>query len=338
MSAIAHVTMPRFSGDKLDYSQYRRDLLNRASTSSTTCSEGFGLLGFLLPTEEWIAVLTRADHPDPVKFVPLVHPGDRPQAGAQFPAWKADFDNYVEQRRDINKFKMTFRASLDEVSHAAMDVDDDGVSSLSLSRMLDILDRMYRILSPSDLSRNADKLLVIFQPPTTIRAFITAQRRAHIVAAANSFPFPETEKIRAFVGALTPCGVFNGRIEAWKMAVPSAAAQTFDLLAEAILEYADNQDIQVTSGAFNYASQVIVPSVASPSPMFSADQLASIAQLVAAAVHAMPTKNTRSQGAAKHYCWTHGFSSNLCKKPAEGHIESATAKNQQGGSNKRYVN
>jgi hypothetical protein len=106
---------------------------------------------------------------------------------------------------------------------------------------------MYRILSPADLSRNADKLLVTFQPPTTIRTFITAQRRVHIVAAAHSFPFPETEKILAFVGALISIGMFNARIDAWKMAVPSAPSQTFDLLAEVIMKYADNQDIRVTS-------------------------------------------------------------------------------------------
>jgi hypothetical protein len=254
-----NVAIVSFSGDKLDYSQYRRDLLNRASTSSTTCSEEFGLLGFLLPRKEWIAMLTRAEHPDPGEFVPLAHPGDRPQAGAQFPAWKADFDSYVEQRRDINKFKMIFRASLDEVSLAAMDVDDDGVNALSLTRMLEIMDRMHRILSPADLSRNTDKLLVTFQPPTTIRAFITAQRRVHIVAAANSFPFPETEKIRALVGALKPIGMFDARIEAWKMAVPSAAAQTFDLLAEAIMEYADNQDIRVTTGSSHLQVKQLPP-------------------------------------------------------------------------------
>jgi hypothetical protein len=62
-----NVSIASFSGDKLDYSQYRRDLLNRASTSSTTCSEGFGLLGFLLPRNEWMAMLTHAEHPVMIK-------------------------------------------------------------------------------------------------------------------------------------------------------------------------------------------------------------------------------------------------------------------------------
>ncbi len=333
--------LPVFSGDKLDYSNFRREVLNRASTASTTCTEGQGLLGFLLPADEWIATLTRAGLPAPAAFIPLAHPGDRPGAAAHFPAWKLDLDQYLEQRQDINKFKMLLRAALDDVSLVAMDTDDDGASSLSLAQMLAILDGMHRLLSPSDLCRNSDKLLVPFQPGSAIRAFITAQRRAHLVAAANSFPIPETTKIRSLITALAPCGTFNPRIEAWTMAVPTAAAQTFDLLAAAIIEYADNHDPAVTTGTQSYASRVshiaAQTAVHAAAPAFSSDQLAAIVKLVAAAVQSVPSKATRAHGPSKHYCWTHGYGAHTgmqCLHPASGHVAAASGKNPQGGSAK----
>ena len=329
--------LPVFSGDKLDYSHFRREVLNRASTSSTTCTEGQGLLGFLLPPEEWLAALHRAAHPAPAAFIPLEHPGVRPGAAAQFPAWKLDLDLYLEQRQDINKFKMLVRAALDEVSLVALDTDEDGASSLSLAQMLAILDGMHRLLSPSDLCRNTDKLLLPFQPSTSIRAFITAQRRVHMVAAANGFPIPEHTKIRSLMTALAPCGVFTPRIEAWTMAVPTAAAQSFDLLAAAIIEYADNHDPAVTTGTQSYANRVIHSAAPTIVPAFSSDQLAAIAKLVAAAVQSAPPKVTRSQGPQKHYCWTHGYGSHTgmqCLHPASGHVASASGKNPQGGSAK----
>ena len=331
--------LPVFSGDKLDYSHFRREVLNRASTSSTTCTEGQGLLGFLLPPEEWLAALHRAAHPAPSAFIPLEHPGVRPGAAAQFPAWKLDLDLYLEQRQDINKFKMLVRAALDEVSLVALDTDEDGASSLSLAQMLAILDGMHRLLSPSDLCRNTDKLLVPFQPGTPIRAFLTAQRRAYMVAAANGFPIPEHTKIRSLIIALAPCGIFTPRIEAWTMAIPTAAAQSFDLLAAAIIEYADNHDPAVTTGTQSYASRVSHSTAltAVTTPAFSPDQLAAIAKLVAAAVQSAPPKAARTPGPAKHFCWTHGYGSHTglqCLHPATGHVASATGKNPQGGSTK----
>jgi hypothetical protein len=153
-----------------------------------------------------------------------------------------------------------------------------------------------------------------------------------MVAADNKFPIPETTKVRSLVIALSSDTSFTNRISAWKMAIPTAAAQTFDLLAEAIIEHADNHEVSVTSGSLSYASQVVVESP----QVFSQDQLITISQLVALAVQAIPTK-TNPQPPNSQYCWTHGFtghSSSQCKRPAEGHIEKATGKNQQGGSTK----
>jgi hypothetical protein len=297
--------------------------------------EGQGLLGFLLNKDEWITTLLRAEHSAPAAFQPLVHPGDKPNTAAAFPPWKLDLDRYLEQRQDNNKFKMLLRASLDEVSLMAMDTDEDGASAISLGQMLTILDGMYRVLSPADLSRNSDKLTVPFQAGSAIRLFITNQRRVHLVASSNGFPLPETEKVRAFVTALLPCGQFNARIDAWKMAFPTAIAQTFDLLSLAIIEYADNNDMIATNGTHLYANSVEHhPAINS---LFSDIQMSKFAQLVAAAVQVKPNKINTNKPGQQHYCWTHGFgghSSNKCLHPDEGHVESAHGKNQQGGSTK----
>jgi hypothetical protein len=321
-----------FSGEKLDYADFRRQLLIRSTTASTTCAEGYGLMGFLLPTQEWIKALSLANHPEPGPFAPLTHPGERPTAGTQFPAWKADLDSYQAQRQDVNKFIILIRAALDDVSLLAID-EVGGCVITTLAQMLATLDKIYGVLSPSDLARNSDKLLVPFQAPATIRTFLMSQRRVHLVAAENNFPIPETTKVRSLVNALSSDPSFNSRISAWQMAIPTAAAQTFNSLAEAIIEHADNKDVSATSGSLNYASQVVV----GPSQGFSQDQLITISQLVALAVQAIPSKTSPQQPSNNQYCWTHGFtghSSAQCKRPAEGHIEKATGRNQQGGSNR----
>jgi hypothetical protein len=122
------------------------------------------------------------------------------------------------------------------------------------------------------------------------------------------------------------------------MAVPTAAGQTFDLLSNAIVEYADNRDIITTTGSQLYSNQVITAPITSSH--LSEDQLLNIVKLVAAAVHtghAKINKPTRAQVIHKSYCWTHGYgghSGTQCLRPGAGHIESATKESTQGGSTK----
>jgi hypothetical protein len=328
-------SLPTFSGDNLDYSKFRREILARATTSSTCCSEGYGLLGFLVPQAEWIRTLTAANRPSSRLgvFVPLVHPGDKPTAGIQFPSWKADLDLYLEQNKDVNKFKIMFRGSLDEESLAAIDSEDHD-NAISLGHMMAILDGLYRTLAPSDLFRNKNKLLIPFQGATSIRVFISAQRRVHTIAQDNHFAFPETDKVSALTLSLSSFSLFQSCIDNWTMSVPTAAGQTFELLAAAIIQYSDNHDVS-SPAANSYASQVAqVPSFGH---VFTIEQQAAIARQIAASAQVVTTKTAQQQGSAKLYCWTHGFgghSSVQCQRPAEGHEAAATGKNPLGGSSK----
>jgi hypothetical protein len=332
-----------FSGDKLDYSDFRREFLNRASTASNT--DAHGLLGFVLTPPEWIATLIRAGDANPGPFIPLVHPGERPNAGAQFPAWKADLDAFLKQTQDINAFKLQTRAALDQDSLISLDTDIDQANSRSLRETLTRLDLLHRRLSPADLHRNAAKLMVHYTSGSNIRTFVSVHRRVHLIAQDNNFPFPENEKVKKFVDSLLPCGLFAGRIDTWRMIHSRADDQFFENLAETILDYADNMDVAATSGGFLYSNQVTVqpPSVSSVSPTgLSSDMILAITQCVAAAVQAIvpaststPSSQMKTNKRPQHYCWTHGFGghgSKFCQHPADGHQEGATGNKRLGGS------
>ena len=250
------ISLTRFTGDKLDYSDWRRDTVNRSTMASTIAI--LGLLGFLLSEEEWIATLIRAGHTNPGPFMPRVHPGERRNAAAAFPAWKVDDLAYLKQQQDVNTFKQLIRASLDQGSLDLLDTDTDQATSLSLRDMLARLDAFYRILSPADLHRNRARLLVPYTPEKNIRSFISVHRRAHLVARENNFEISEDEKVKYLIDSLKPCGLFNSRIEIWTMINPLAINQRFDNLSTSIIEYSDNQDVQATSGSSLCSNQVVV--------------------------------------------------------------------------------
>jgi len=342
------IPLTRFSGDKLDYSDWRRDTANRSTMASTVAL--LGLLGFLLSEGEWIATLVRAGHANPGPFIPRVHPGERPNAAAPFPAWKADEDAYLKQQQDINTFKQLIRASLDQGSLDLLDSDTDQATSLSLREMLERLDAFYRVLSPADLHRNRARLLVPYTPDKNIRSFISTHRRVHLVARENNFEIQEDEKVKALIDALKPCGLFNSRIEIWTMLFPLAINQRFDNLSNTIIEYSDNHDAQVTSGSSLYSNQVMTPVAAAPSVGLSQDMLMTISQCVAAAVQAAiapshsavtPPVVTQAKSKNNQYCWSHGFCNHISRKcnfPHEGHQVAATANNRLGGSSKNARN
>jgi len=277
------ISLTRFTGDKLDYSDWRRDTVNRSTMASTIAI--LGLLGFLLSEEEWIATLIRAGHANPSPFMPRVHPRERPNAAAAFPAWKADDEAYLKQQQDVNTFKQLIRASLDQGSLDLLDTDTDQATSLSLRDMLARLDAFYRILSPADLHRNRARLLVPYTPEKNIRSFISVHRRAHLVAIENNFEISEDEKVKYLIDSLKPCGLFNSRIEIWTMINPLATNQRFENLSTSIIEYSDNQDVQATSGSSLCSNQVVVSTTA-PAVGLSQEILLTISQCVAAAVQA----------------------------------------------------
>ncbi len=126
------------------------------------------------------------------------------------------------------------------------------------------------------------------------------------------------------------CGIFQFSLQAYAERHPSIAMQSFETLAEALLNFETNNPIAATSGTQGYAANVIGKDLA------AGITTESITKLVAAAVR----EALSSQKKQKMYCWTHGFNithkSIECHHPAEGHQTKATTENKMGGNSKEW--
>jgi hypothetical protein len=330
--ALPSSTIPTFSGNKCDYPSYRNSLLDCASNASALCIHGHGLLGFLLTAAEWLLLVFVGNA---AAFVPLEHPGQRPAAAAGFAAWKFDNDAHQLQQSQIKTFKEHFVASVDATSRQAMQHPVTGTRGHSLADLLTIMDNLHGVLSPSDLTRSSDRLKTPYSLGSPFTDFVRSHEVIHLEAATNGQAMPELHKVRALITAVSHCPSFAARCELWKSMVPTAAAQTFALLATALRSHADTRDSDATAGSHAYANQSLEVLVAAAVAKSFSEHAASATISSRPPRPAPSTPQPRKQ---LFYCWTHGpcgHQGSECEHPEPGHIPTASFSNQQGGTVER---
>ena len=222
-------------------------------------------------------------------------------------------------------FKNALLDSLDPISKDLMKDPLHGTRAITLREIDNRLMLAYGILSSSDLSKNEDNLQLSYRINTPVREFISSHRIAHNVALRNGQPFPESQKVQFLLSALKQCGIFNLRCQMWQMEYPQVVNQTFELLVTAIQEFSDNYSQDATSASTGFSAAVHPDNI--PDLQFL------ISTAVAAAVANLPNKSNLASPPL--YCWTHGLGnhpSSSCRHPASDHINTATAKNSQEGS------
>ena len=337
-------TIASFSGNNAHFRTYISSVLDVAASSSNLDPFGHGLLGHLLNDVAYMALQFPPGHV-PVAFAPLQHPGDRPvlAAGANqlavsihsvnLSAWTSDHDHFIQQLKDLSDFKAIFIGSLDPISDRHLRDPTTGMRNVSIAAIYAHLMATYSVLSSADLAANEQILRSAYSTTMPIRAYTANQREAHAIALANNQPFSEAQKVQHLLIGLAPSTVFDSCLINWKIAHPTVAMQTFDLLVAAVLEFSDNIPTTATSGSMGYSAAV--------TPLGSLSQK-DIATLVAAfkasSTAATPTTPATTGGPqgkprVKYHCWTHGMghSSDRCRHPAAGHQSTATAANKMGG-------
>ena len=84
-STTPNITIPPFSGLKIDYPPFRDAIISTATQASLTHEKG--LLGVVIPTTEFISIHGEA-------FTPIPHPGPQPQPPTNADSQRT-WDNYV---------------------------------------------------------------------------------------------------------------------------------------------------------------------------------------------------------------------------------------------------
>lgn len=323
--------LPKFSGLKADFPVFKEKVLDCAAMASSLDPQG--LTGFFLSVPAFTALFGGP-------FVPLQHPGQEPAPG-QARAWKAwayALQRFELQQSQLQGFTHAFVESLDVHARLLMEQPGFGIRGRTARWMFNELIRVYGTITPADLLANTASLELAYVPAALIRDYTAAHARAHMVAATNGQPLSEAQKVRYLVAGLAPSGVFRQCVDYWHMQYATLAAQTFELLRAAVHSFADNMGPSATSQSLGYAS---ANAAADRLPLCAADLTALIQQCLAAQATASSTSKqpATQRDQAKHYCWSHGpcgHSSQQCEHRRDGHIESATLKNQQGGATKRH--
>jgi hypothetical protein len=342
------LAIPLFSGDKSTFPAWRTALLDVASASSVICPSGHGLMGFCVQPAEWATLTPPPGFPDPEgdAFTPAPHPGPPPGTATAFPLWKHNADRHTQQQAEVKAFKDKVYMALDPVSRAAVSDPLHGIRNRRLTDILASLDLQHGILSPADLARSLDSLKIPFVPGSvSLRDFVNAHRRVHQEALRNGQQIAEFSRVRELIAALGPCGVFSTRIALWRIHLPSAAQQTFELLAAAVVEFDDNRDSTATSATGGYSPSVQPIALAATATPLPSALLEFIEAAVAAAVSGRKRTPSQTSGPSPPpggslYCWTHGpggHKGTECRNPAPGHVSTATATSMHGGRSKTRV-
>lgn len=301
------------------------------------------------PTEGWmtygpdlLAYLIRFDYhhelsptvfeyyfPDEVQR-PLMAPGEEPtDSSSAHRIWDAQIDRYEAKRAAMKEFLAQVLATYPQyIKQKFIDPrrPSIGTALITIAVLWDTLNGEYGTPLPSDLQQWRDKLAVSYDSRTSLSAFIQGQRQIHNNFAQINQPLPESEKFNRLKTAMVQCGSFQFSLQSYAERYPSIATQSFETLAEALVNYETNNPLSATSSSQGYAASV----KGSEEPQNITPDM--ISKLVAAAVKEALT----SQKNQKLYCWTHGTNSSHksaeCRYPREGHQIAATAANKMGGN------
>jgi hypothetical protein len=265
---------------------------------------------------------------------PLQPPGPEPISSINlYRIWDAQNTRFEAKRAAMKEFLAQILATYPlYIKQKFIDPNRPaiGTAMITIAVLWDTLYREYGTPLPADLKLWRDKLNITYDPRTSLGAFIQSHRQVHNNFAQINQPLPESERFDKLKQSMIPCGIFHFSLQAYAERHPSIATQSFETLAEALLNYETNNPIAATSSTQGYAANV------SGTDMQVGVSSDTITKLVAAAVR----EALESQKKQKMYCWTHGFNvthkSVDCYRPAEGHQRKATAENKIGGNEKEW--
>jgi len=343
------MSLPTFSGNKADFHQFRHTYVELAKSASVICPFNHGLLGYLLPAAEWLALPFPVGH-IPAAFAPAAHPGVEPVLpnGAtalavsthrtHWDQWKFATQQYQTQHKDLCDFKVLLLAALDPVSRRRLTDPATGTMNVSVGDIDAFLVLHHGTLVVTDYTALLAMLSAPYTLGTPLTDLLQRHRDAHAIALSQGQPFPAIQKVHYLKTALRPCGRFENCIMVWQLAHPLVANQTFAGVT-ALEDFNDAFDTNATSSSLGFAASISSPAVT----------VQMVTELIVAAVTASSQSRPRVPAATAtahsprragpslriHYCWTHGprqnHTSRQCLKPAPGHDHTATSTDKKCG-------
>ena len=258
----AAAAFKRFDAKPENYLLFREWWISYFSVCSDYDPQGQGILGWVLSPQEY-AQLVGVNGP----FVARINPGPRPILGAapnaaaiglhndQVSIWDETTKDFKGEQKAVAQGRIDFIDNVPDSCCLPIRHPIHILRHLTIQEIFEHMDNTYLIMSPKDLSANLATLSIPYNPAESILDYIALHRKQATVQAANGSLISEPRRVALFIeGILSGCSIYNNRIEIYQIAEPRAADQTFEALAQAIIEYERNRSASTTSTAAGYAA------------------------------------------------------------------------------------
>lgn len=337
-----HATLTGITGEPTaeTIAVLRKQLYANAKAIPTHLGGIYGHLSIMMDVTAYNAL------PGAIPFPPPANPGDLPAftgTETQFQIQEVNrrYDLQVKQHatyiRAVESLKQQLIAAVGATYIRALEDPDFGYSFVTPLAILSHLTHLYGAVKAVDLDRNREALCAAWTPDDNIEALWlridTCQRLAH----TGGEPIPDTTAMRLILTVLEKTGVFTYAIDTWRVKHP-----TMQSMAEFRTHFRTENEERVrklTANTAGYHTANVATTAPAPNPSYAHAATTPTRPGPTTGTHT-PTVFVDGHDCRMYYCWTHGlgFSKNhtstTCNTRAPGHIETATIRNPQGGSDK----
>lgn len=355
------VKIPSFDGKQLGYLQYRQNILKFAKQLGKREGDTNGLIGAILSPAEF-QLLLESQQSAPLgrrtrsqdltgEFIFLENPGKRPicpkDASTKneldnwtthvLKPWEFAREQFTDQSDSLIQLQDAVEQSLDSNSRGYLEHIHHGLMNLTSAQILEYLDERFATPSERDMEINREKLSMVFRKEDDFDTLLITHQNAHQYATLAKHPISEADKISYLKRSITPCGIFDRKMELYRNEYPELSQRSFGTMSCSMLS--EWREYSQTLPAKNPA--------ASANAATSDDSIALRAEVKAlrdtiANFNSVPGKEDKKKPKkfnSEEYCWSHGncnHSSAACKNPADGHKSAATKSDNMGGSAKTW--
>jgi hypothetical protein len=314
--------------DKPTYDSVRRlekELYANAQTIPSLLGGGqHGHLGVVMPAAEYLVISA-------VAYVVPVHPGTQPvhpanSTAAQMNEANRQYDNSLTQvalhLSVVNALRQQIMGAIDTKYLIELEHPDLGFIA-SPHDMLEYLKTTYGDITPDDIDKNSATLTAPWNPDDPIQDLWLRIRDAQVFATRANEPIGDDAAIRHTLKALEASGVFTFALDNWRL--KDDATKTMASFKEHFTKEDKERGRKLTAQTGGYHGANAADSGHPPSTP---------------ATPTPPSAHVNlGNGVKMYYCWSHGLGKNkehtspMCNFKKDGHVDTATANNMQGGCN-----
>jgi hypothetical protein len=337
-----------------------------SNAMSVHSNEGGGRHGHLTLTITAAKYLTVAGvaHAYPAPTAPPIHPvipdGATAAVTSELVRQHSERVRTFQRYHDVDKalVRTIIAATTDTYIRAICD-PDYGYANVTALQMLNHLNTTYGTITEADRVTNIARMSAPWAPPTPIEDLFDQLQEGSVLATLAAEPIPDTQLARMGYNLVIKTGLFDQACREWRLKADAdrtfanfrlhftimdrdrlqvATTATAGYMGTAYCAAALGTNVPTTLATDDVQGAAFA-ATALPTGATLVTLLAELATFRAAATAA----RTGTPPAARGYCWTHGSTTNkahtsaTCLHKADGHIDTATFRNKQGGNTATYV-